>query len=185
MRKLFFLLVLSFFINSLRAQNDSLTIPALSLELKHEKAIRGHVFFNYISIVGNRSRGISAYETGEFYGNSLGLTWGPVMNKGLISYTEWLTAYITLFMDYNLQILHNSKYTLEFKIKNIGEQYISKWAEKYKPEDWLTNEEYFDFMSGFRVSTTIYVGFNAKSEIKNGWLYLKISVPDEEHNKKL
>ena len=178
MRKLFFLLVLIFFLDLLKAQNDSLTIPELPLELKHEKAIRGHVFFNYITIIDNRNNGISAYETGKFYGNSLGLTWKPVMDKGLIVYAEWRTAYITLFMDYNLQILHNSNEILEFKMKNIGEQYISKWAAKYKAEDWVSIEEYFDFMSGFLISTSNYMGFNAKSEIRDSWLFLSISVPD-------
>lgn len=180
MKKSIFLLAFVLFSIVLKAQNDTLTIPELTIELRHEKAIRGHVFFNYITIVGNRKNGINAYEAGVFYGNSLGLTWEPIMNKGLIAYAEWLTAYITLFKDYNLQILHNSNDKLEFRMKNIGEEYIPKWAKKYKAEDWVTIEEYLDFMRGLLASTSNYVGFNAKSEVRDGWLFLTISVSDKQ-----
>lgn len=169
-----FALAFSLF-GSVLAQNDTLVIPELPLELKHDKAIRGQVFFTYIAIINARQKKQTAYDLGEFYGNSLGLTWEPVKDKGLITFSEWLTAFITLFKDYELEIVHNSSETLELKMKKIGEEYIEYWGNKYKKENWLTSEEYFDFYKGFFISTCEYMGFKAESELKDGWLYLKIS----------
>jgi hypothetical protein len=159
---------------TLKAQNDSLTIPEMPIELKHEKAIRGHVFYIYIAIIEARTRGVSSFDLGQYYGNSLGLTWEPVKDKGLIAYVEWLTAYITLFKDYKLEILHNSKDKLEIRMKDIGEENIYYWSKKYKKDDWLTVEEYFDFFRGFFISTTNYLEFKAESNVEESWLYLKI-----------
>lgn len=175
MKKIFFFLIIILFSLRIKAQNDSLIIPQLPLELKHEKAIRGQVFFTYIAIVDARAKGQTAYDLGKFYGNSLGLTWAPVKDKGLIAFAQWLTAYITLFKDYKLEILKNKSESLEFKMKNIGEEYIIPWSSDYKKENWLTVEEYFDFYRGFFISTCNYMQFNAQSEVKEGWLYLKIN----------
>lgn len=176
MKKIIYLLVAVIFSLTAKAQNDSLTIPDMPIELKREKAIRSHVFFTYIAIVNAREKGENAYDLGQFYGNSLGLTWTPVKDKGLIAYAEWLTAYVTLFKDYKIEILYNSKDKLGFRMKVIGEEYINKWSEKYKSEDWVTVAEYFDFQRGFFVSTSNYLGFKAESNVKDGWLYLNISI---------
>jgi hypothetical protein len=175
MKYYIYLLVAYTLSGTLFAQNDTLVIPNLPLELKHEKAIRGQVFFTYIAIVDARTKGQATYDLGRFYGNSLGLTWAPVKDKGLIAFSQWLTAFITLYKDYKLEILKNTSESLEFKMKNIGEEYIIPWSSDYKKENWLTVEEYFDFYRGFFISTCNYMGFKAESEVKEGWLYLKIS----------
>lgn len=176
MKKVCILLFVILLSSTSSAQNDSLqaAVTELPLELRHEKSIRSHVFHIYIAIVYSRDKGELPFNLGQFYGKSLGLTWEPVKGKGLEAYTQWLTAYVTLFKDYKIEILKNDNHVFEFRVKQIGEEYIEYWSKKYKKEDWITVEEYFDFFQGFFVATSNYLGFEAESKENEGWLYLKI-----------
>lgn len=166
-----FVFIITSSIFSQEQTDFKIDLPQLTFEQKLSHAGGNLTGFVVSGIALAKEMGKSSKEYGEIVGKLFAPEWESVKGKGIATYINAMYKNWQADKDFKIEILKESKTSIEGKMTVWFDSNAIFWSEK----SGVTLEEYVSFFNEIYKAITEYLGFKYKEKFEAGWITFTIT----------